>query len=168
MDGSRLRTQRLTLLPLDPQAAASLPDDRHRAVRIIGSELSADWPARDLLDVLPMQAGLAPEQAQYGVWVIIERATDAVIGDIGFFGPPGPDRTLELGYSIVPDRRRQGYVAEAARAVVGWGLGQPNVRAIVAGCDHDNEASIRTLERVGFSRTGRVNGQLRWRLEPPD
>ncbi|HUA45021.1 MAG TPA: GNAT family N-acetyltransferase [Solirubrobacteraceae bacterium] len=163
MNGQRLDTSRLALLPLDPAAAAALPDGRISAAQVIGAELSADWPASDLLDVLPMQAAIPPEQAHYGVWVILERTTNTVIGDIGFFGPPGPDGMLEVGYSIVPDRRRRGYATEAARALVGWALEQPNVRTIVAGCDENNQGSIRTLERVGFSRTGRVESQLRWR-----
>lgn len=166
MSTPRVRTQRLTLQPLDPEAASALPDERGRAAQIIGAELSPDWPARDLLDVLPRQVAAAPEHARYGIWVIVENATDVVIGDIGFFGPPGPDRTLEVGYSITPDRRRRGYATEAGRALVAWAFEQPDVRAIVARCDHDNEASIRTLERVGFPRTGQTDGQLHWRLEP--
>ncbi|HYB31679.1 MAG TPA: GNAT family N-acetyltransferase [Solirubrobacteraceae bacterium] len=165
MNGLRLDTERLALLPLDPAAAAALPDGRISAAQVIGAELSADWPGRDLLDVLPMQASLAPVQAHYGVWVVLERATNTVVGDIGFFGPPDSDGTLQVGYSIVLDRRRRGYATEAARALVGWALEQPNVRTIVAGCDEDNQPSIRTLERVGFSRTGRVERQLRWRYQ---
>jgi [ribosomal protein S5]-alanine N-acetyltransferase len=163
MNGPRLDTERLALVPLDPAAAAALPDGRISAAQLIGAELSDDWPAGDLLDVLPMQASIPPEQAHYGIWVILERTTNTVVGDIGFFGPPGPAGALEVGYSVVPDRRQRGYAIEAARALVGWALGQPNVRTIVAGCDEDNLPSIRTLERVGFSRTGRVESQLRWR-----
>jgi RimJ/RimL family protein N-acetyltransferase len=165
MNGLRLDTERLTLVPLDPAAAMALPDGRGSAAQLIGAELSDDWPAHDLLDVLPMQASIAPEQAHYGVWLIIEQATNTVVGDIGFFGPPGPDGTLEVGYSVVPDRRRRGYATEAARALIGWAVDQAGVRTIVAGCSEHNAASIRTLERVGFSPTGRVESQLRWRYQ---
>ena len=164
MDCARLHTAHLTLWPLAPAAAELLPGHRAAAAAIIGAELSADWPATDLLDVLPMQASTPLEEAHYGLWVIVEQATGVVIGDMGFFGPPGADHTLELGYSIVPDRRRRGYATEAARALIAWAQEQPNVEGAVARCDEDNLPSIRTLERVGFAPDGETEGQLRWRL----
>jgi len=98
--------------------------------------------------------------SEYG---IIERDTATVVGDIGFIGPPGPDGLIEVGYSVIPERRRLGYATEAARAIIDWARRQPGVRTVVAGCDKDNVPSIRTLERLGFHRTGERNGQLRWR-----
>jgi len=165
MPGTRLRTERLELLRLPPAAAGVLSDDRSEAARIIGAELSVDWPAADLLDMLPMQAGASPEQARYGVWVIVERFIATVIGDIGFLGPPGPEDTVEIGYGIVPDCRRQGYATEVARGLAAWAMEQPRVGVIVAVCDEDNLPSIRTLERVGFARTRKQEGRLRWQLE---
>ena len=96
------------------------------------------------------------------MWVVIERESAIVVGDIGFFGPPDAAGVLEVGYSIVPDRRRRGYASEAASALVTWALDQPGVQTIVAGCDADNAASIRTLERVGFRRTGEAEGRVLW------
>jgi [ribosomal protein S5]-alanine N-acetyltransferase len=162
--GSRRTTRRLELFPLPPEAAAALPDDRVGAARIIGGKLAADWPASDLLGLLPMQAAAGPERARYGIWVIVERKAATVVGDIGFHGPPTSDGTIEIGYSIAPSHRRLGYATEAARALIAWARERPEVRSIIASCDENNEASIGTLERLGFSRTGQAEGQLRWRL----
>lgn len=95
--------------------------------------------------------------------LLIERATEMVIGDIRFRGPPDADRTVEIGYSVIPDRRRRGYATESARALVGWAAEQPGVDSLIAGCDRDNVASIKTLERLGFGRTGETNRELRFR-----
>ena len=165
MTTPRLHAERLDLLPLNPEAAGVLPDNRVLAARLIGAQLSADWPARDLLDVLPMQAAASPETACFGVWVMIERPTGTVVGDIGFFGPPGDDETVEVGYSVVPDRRRRGYATEAARTLIDWALDQPGLTIVVAGCDPANAPSIRTLEKLGFARSTPLPDQLRWRLE---
>jgi ribosomal-protein-alanine N-acetyltransferase len=131
---------------------------------VLGVALPPEWPHADLLDVLPLQAAAGPSEERFGVWVMIERETRAVVGDIGFLGPPGAAGTVEIGYSVIPDRRGRGYATEAARALVDWALRQPGVRGVVAGCEKENVASIRTLERLGFTRTGEAGGQLRWRL----
>jgi RimJ/RimL family protein N-acetyltransferase len=94
---------------------------------------------------------------------MIERDDGNVIGDIGFHGPPDDAGMIEIGYSVIPDRRRHGYATEAADALVEWALSQPGVHLIVAGCDPDNLPSIRTLERIGFQRSGEANTEIRWR-----
>ena len=164
---TQLETERLELRPLPPEAARALPRDRATAERALGASLAPDWPQPDLLDVLPLQAAAGRVAARFGIWVIIERETRAVVGDVGFRGPPGDDGTVEVGYSVIPDRRRRGYATEAARALVAWAMSQPGVREVVAGCDRDNAASIRTLERLGFSRTGATSDEIRWRYAFP-
>jgi ribosomal-protein-alanine N-acetyltransferase len=151
--------------PLPALAAAALPEDREEASRILAATLPACWPQPDLLEVLPLQASASPETECFGVWVMIERDTGSVVGDAGFMGPPDEAGSIEVGYSVIPERRRRGYATEAASAIVEWALSQPGVRVVVAGCDRDNAPSIRTLERLGFQRTGEANGQIRWRYD---
>jgi ribosomal-protein-alanine N-acetyltransferase len=159
----RLTTARLELRPLPAAAAAALPRDRETAARILRAGLGDAWPQTDLLDVLPLQAMAARGEEPFGIWVIVERETGTVVGDIGFTGPPGDTGALELGYSVVADRRRRGYATEAARAIIDWALGQLDVSAVFANCDEDNVASIRTLERLSFARTSTDEGKIRWK-----
>ena len=160
-----IRTRRLALRPLPAAAAAALPDGREAAQHLLRATLSAEWPSADLLDVLPLLAAAGPAPVPFGAWVIVERESGTVVGDVGFLGGPGADRTVEIGYSVIPSRRGRGYAAEAARALVDWALEEPQVDAVVAGCEPENSASIRVLEHVGFVRAGELDGQLRWRLE---
>ena len=115
--------------------------------------------------MLPLQADALPRAEPFGIWVMIERETETVVGDIGFFGPPDADGSVEIGYSVVPDRRRRGYATQAAHSLVVWAFQQPGVQRVVAGCEPDNEPSIRTLERLSFVRIddGRRD-QLRWQF----
>jgi [ribosomal protein S5]-alanine N-acetyltransferase len=158
-----LQTERLELRPLPPAVAAVLPGDRAAAEALLGATLPADWPQGDLLDVLPLQARSSGRAADFGVWVLIERATQTVVGDAGFKGLP-TDGVVEIGYSVIPDRRRRGYASEAAAALVGWAGDQEHVESVIAACDRENVASIRTLERLGFARTGMDGDEIRWRL----
>ena len=159
----QLITDRMALLPLPARAAAALPEDREEASRILDATLPSEWPAADLLDVLPLQAAAISSDERFGVWVMIERESQSVVGDIGFIGPPDEDGSVEVGYSVIPARRGRGYATEAARAIVAWALDEPGVKVVVAACDRGNAPSIRTLERVGFRRTGEANGRIRWR-----
>ena len=163
----RHRTARLDLQPLPAAAAAALPDDREKAAELLGATLPPAWPQSELLDVLPMQAAAEPDQERLGVWVMVERETNEVVGDVGFMGPP-EDGVVEIGFGVIPDRRRRGYATEAAEALVDWALRERGIRSVSARCDADNEASMRVLERVGFARTGEADGQIRWHIEVAD
>lgn len=158
-----LLTDHLELKPLPARAAAALPEDRDAASRALGSRLSAEWPDPHLVGVLRRHARASLDAERFGVWVMIERCSASVVGDIGFRGPPGDSGTIEIGYSVTPSRRRRGYATEAASALARWAQSQPGVDVIVAGCDVNNVPSIRTLERAGFHRTGEANGEIRWR-----
>lgn len=164
MDDASIRTERLILRPLPGAAAQALPGDRDGAARHIGMALAADWPQPDLLDVLPMQAASSSTDEPYGVWVIIDDASEMVIGDAGFMGPPGGDGIIEIGYSVIPGYRGRGIATEAVRALARWGLNQPAVLGILAHCEPGNGPSIAVLTRVGFVRDGLEDAQLRWRL----
>jgi ribosomal-protein-alanine N-acetyltransferase len=165
MNDMAIQTTRLELRPLPPAAAGALPDDRETAARLLGVVLAPEWPQADLLDVLRLPSAAAHGEERFGVWVIIERESNTVIGDIGFVRPPGEDGAVEMGYSVIPDRRGRGYATEAARALVDWVLRQQGVDSVVARCDNHNVPSIRVLERTGFVRSGESDGQMRWRLE---
>jgi RimJ/RimL family protein N-acetyltransferase len=157
-----LRTDRLALLPLPPAAAALVTDRRDDAAAELGVELSLDWPLRERLAAVRAQTSITPDQAAWGMWVIVDDEDQLVVGDIGFSGRPSRKRSVEIDYSVVPSRRGRGYAAEAAAALTAWALGQPGVEVVVAGCELDNIASIRTLRRAGFTKTAQTEIEIRW------
>jgi len=161
-----LQTARLELRALPAAAAGALPGDRDAAARLVGAALAPDWPQADLLDVLPALAAAPPGGEPFGAWVIVERESATVVGDIGCLGPPAVNRTVEIGYSVIPDRRGRGYATEATRALVARLLAEPGVDAVVARCEPENLPSVRLLERVGFARTDETPRRIHWRLEP--
>jgi RimJ/RimL family protein N-acetyltransferase len=94
------------------------------------------------------------------------REPRAVVGSAGFQGMP-TDHAIELGFAVHPDHRNRGFASEAARALVSWGLRQPDVARIIAQCDPGNAASVRVLEKAGLRRAGMTQGMLLWETRQP-
>jgi RimJ/RimL family protein N-acetyltransferase len=153
-----LTTPRLLLPLLDAAAAAAL---------VSGGRLSrwaADFPREgdvDVATVLARNGVPAGPDAVFGPRLVVERSTGEVIGTAGFFGPPR-DGLVEIGYGIVPSRRRRGYAAEAVHALLGLAAAQPGVSEVVAHAEADNVASIRVLEKSGLTYQGREGMLVRY------
>jgi RimJ/RimL family protein N-acetyltransferase len=61
---------------------------------------------------------------------------------------------MNIGYVLARADWGRGYVPEAARAVIDWGLSQNGIFRIWALCDVDNFASARVMEKIGMQREG--------------
>lgn len=162
-----LATARLDLRPLSPQTAVSLLRGREEAAHELRGEIPSEWPDPGLVKLLVSHAEMTSEQAVWSIWPIIDRELGTVVGDFTFLGPPSPEGKVGIAYYVVSTYRRRGYAIEAATALVAWAQQQPGVRFVAAACAEDNEASIRTLRRVGFRRTRHAGGELFWRVDPP-
>jgi RimJ/RimL family protein N-acetyltransferase len=91
----------------------------------------------------------------YGYWTFAERATGRFLGNGGLSqferGVAELVGHVEAGWAFVPAAWGQGYATEAMEAVMGWAdatLKPPEIRAII---DHDNRASVRVAEKLGFA-----------------
>jgi len=99
------------------------------------------------------------------MWLVVHAADRVVIGDVGFKGRSDGADTVDIGYSILPGYRNQGYAYEAAQALIDWAFAQPGIARVIATCLPDNAPSIRVLEKLGMQRTGATaSGMLGWTL----
>jgi len=163
-----LQTRRLDLLPCSLEVARVILSNSADVETVLGLDVPGDWPAGDPQEVLQSyveQLEADPSLQGWGVWFMIQRAEQTVIGDAGFKGRPDCEGTVEIGYSVVPAYRRQGYGFEAARALVDWAFAQQDVQRIAAECDIDNAPSIRILEELGFQRLETDRNLSRWELK---
>lgn len=166
MTDTRIDAGTIELRPLTPSVAAALLHDRPRAERLLGAAVPPSWPQPDLLDILPMLASAKGSAGRFGAWVMVEREVNSVVGDIGFLGPP-VDGVVEIGFSVIPERRRLGYASAAASALVEWALRQPDVQTVTARSDAGNIGSARVLAHAGLSRAGEASSQITWSSEAP-
>lgn len=90
----------------------------------------------------------------YGALRENETARGVLVGAGGYFGPPGTDGTVEIGYSILPEYRGRGFATEMAGALVSRACALPAVRRVIAHTFPDNAGSIKVLENCGFAFVG--------------
>jgi len=161
-----LHTERLTLVALTPDLARAALENRAKLGRMLGARVPQTWPGADFARMLPRIArgfehvspGAEPTR------LIVHERDRVLIGETGFHGPPDGSGTIEVGYSIIPAYRGQGFASEATRALIDRALSRPGIRRIVAECLDDNVASIKVLEKLGMRRTGSVGETLRFEL----
>ncbi|WP_078840798.1 GNAT family N-acetyltransferase [Streptomyces antioxidans] len=77
-----------------------------------------------------------------------------VVGHAGFHGPPDEFGTVEIGYSIAPDFRRQGYARSALSELLRRAAAEPAVTTVRATISPDNVASLATISGFGFVEVG--------------
>jgi RimJ/RimL family protein N-acetyltransferase len=98
---------------------------------------------------------VAPDRGQ----LLVERIEDnSVIGDVGWhtvsYGPNDESRAFNIGVSLSPQYRGQGFGGEAQRLLVEVLFDLFDVERIEASTDIDNMAEQRSLEKAGFTREG--------------
>ena len=87
-------------------------------------------------------------------WGIALNTNDAVIGTTTLFNLDLDNGRAEIGYALARDFWGQGYMSEALQALLEYSFELLRLRRLEADVDPRNDASIRTLERLGFKREG--------------
>jgi len=163
MDVSSLLTERLLLVPTTIEhlhAELHAPD---QLSGLLGAVVPPSWPPgqydRDAMAffLARMTEGGAAVKGWYGWYAILRALTQrpaTLVAAGGYFGPPSADGVAEIGYSVVPEFRGQGYATELVDALTTRMRGQAGVRLVAAETSADNLASLKVLDRCGFKRVG--------------
>ncbi|EGJ77172.1 putative acetyltransferase [Streptomyces sp. Tu6071] len=98
-------------------------------------------------------AAVDPEAPGWFQYAVEERATGALVGDVGVRLDEN-GMQADLGFTLAPAAQGRGFATEAVRAVLGDLFERRGLHRVSAVCDARNTASARLLERVGFRREG--------------
>jgi ribosomal-protein-alanine N-acetyltransferase len=159
-------TPRLTLVPFSGELLDLLLTDRAALEQRLSARFLPRWDDADQIEFL---SGIRdavradPALQAWHIYFIVHDSARAVIGNVGFKGPPDRAGAVEIHYGLVAAYRRQGYGFEAVRALVHWAFTQRGVTMVTAVCDFDNAASIRVLQKLGMRRV-RVTAVPLWWL----
>lgn len=143
-------TKRLKLIPCSEDAIAAYATKDYEVGPHIGRYLEQLKEDGSLLG--------------WGVWLVIDKQSNRIIGDIGFKGKPDTEKSVEVGYGITSAVQNKGYATEALNRLIQWAFHSNQVDKVVAECLVDNKPSIRVLEKLKMNRMKTVDGMLYWEL----
>jgi RimJ/RimL family protein N-acetyltransferase len=98
------------------------------------------------------QRATAAGRDGFAVWLWRELATGQLVGEVGL-ARVEIERVaeVEVGWSITPERWREGLALEAARASLAWGFSRAELERIVSYTLPGNKPSRALMERLGLT-----------------
>jgi len=136
---------------------ALLDDDLTRASELAGMQLTDFYTSSDISWLWAMRAKQIeadPESENWAASVVVDVETDLAVGHAGFHAPPDAKGLVEIGYSIDPLVRRQGYARATVAALLERCAAEPAVVTVRASISPTNEASLATIAGYGFEQVG--------------
>ena len=131
--------------------------------RRLGVSPASEWPPEfngpDYRDWQRSVLAAHPDEPGFAGWYVI--GAGELVGTAGFKGPPDPSGTVEIGYSIIPSRRRRGFAAAAVSLLVRHAFADPRVHVVAAETLPDGVASQAVLRANAFIPAGS-------RIDPDD
>ncbi|WP_053074406.1 GNAT family N-acetyltransferase [Chromobacterium sp. LK1] len=155
-----IESPRLLLRHLDPRVLRyCLAGDLTAAAELLGTPPAAAWLDEQALMALRLDdITQDPAYAPWSVRALLRREDRVMVGHANFHSLPGHPYLgaygdVELGYTIYPDFRRQGYAREAVLALGGWAA-QAGATRLVLSIAPDNLPSQALAAGLGFAKVG--------------
>ncbi|MBV8467143.1 MAG: GNAT family N-acetyltransferase [Burkholderiales bacterium] len=157
-----LLTQRLVLRELVPDDAEALFDihSDEQVMRWFGADPIATVDQAKQL--IAMFADWRTPPASGTRWAIVRRADDQLLGTAGLFKWNRSWHNCVLGYELGRAYWSMGYMQEALHAMLDYGFSTMHLHRVQAEIHPDNAASIRVVQRLGFSYEGTHRQQGFW------
>ncbi|MGY2003913.1 GNAT family N-acetyltransferase [Blastococcus sp. SYSU DS1024] len=150
--------RRVELVALSPPALRALADGDLTAAEAASpvplSPYLASDDCRRVWGIRAAQVLLDPPSADWITRVVWDQDRQLAVGKAGFHGPPDEAGMVEVGYSIDPVHRRQGYARAALRAMLARAATEPAVRTVRASVAPDNVVSRDLVLSEGFVEVG--------------
>jgi RimJ/RimL family protein N-acetyltransferase len=90
------------------------------------------------------------EENGFGIWPVVHKSTQRVIGESGVTYIPGHGRDIEIAWIFNRQYHGNGYATEAARAVMQFAFKQLNLPLVYALIERENARSIGVANRLGM------------------
>lgn len=111
------------------------------------------WIPKTIDDVAIFIGKLAKNINEPKTWfqfVIIEKDTQKIVGDIGIHFFDNENKQVEIGCTLNKHFQNKGYATEAIKRVIDYLFKELKKHRIITSIDPENKSSIRLVERIGF------------------
>lgn len=151
-------TPRVELVQLDATTLQALADgDLAAADRSAPVPLTAYLGGPECRGVWARRAVQVVEERHSAGWVtriVWDPERSTAVGRAGYHGPPDGTGMVEVGYSIDPQFRRQGYARAALLELLARAEAEPGVTTVRASISPGNVASRNLVLSHGFVEVG--------------
>lgn len=96
-------------------------------------------------------------------WAIALKDKDDFIGAGGYWRWAKQHFRAEIGFQLLPEYWRQGYMKEALESMIPFGFDQMGLHRIEADVDPRNIASIKLLEKLKFRKEGHFKENIHFK-----
>ena len=167
-----IRCERLELVPASVETLGAALEGPSALEVALGARVPPTWPPEFLdppaLEFTRDRLVETPGDREWWMYFVVLPTSGerVLIGSAGYKGRPTGDGTVEVGYGIVTDHRRQGYASEATRGLVARAFRLPEVRRVIAETLPELTPSIGVLRKSGFELIGEGSepGVIRFEL----
>jgi len=162
----------IRLIAIDDRLERTVRESGDAFRQAYGASLGESGVAvRDVVGQTLSLLRTAPRAAEWGGYLVVDRARDMVIGACGYAHGPEVDGTVEIAYHTFAGFEGQGFATAMARELCEKAAQSGRVREIVAHTLPERSTSTRILEKVGLRRAGEardaeVGTVWRWAAKP--
>lgn len=170
-----LDSRRLTLVAATTELVQADLAGSASLAALLDAQVADNWPP-DLYDREPMNYALRqladPAEKAWSFWYLLNGMDEerVVLGICGFKGRPDAAGCVEIGYSVLPQFRNQGFATEAVERLVSWAFSHQSVVEVCAETLPHLQQSIRVMKKNGFNYSGEGSerGVVRYAVQRPD
>lgn len=145
----KLETERLILRPINIEDKAEIFNYRSD----VETNKYQGWIPKTYSDVdifIGKLANVFNEPETWFQFVIIEKHTQKIVGDLGVHFLDKENKQSEIGCTLSKDFQNRGYAFEAVKSVIYYLFNNLNKHRITASIDPDNVSSRKLVEKLGF------------------
>ena len=146
-----LETERLVIRPIQLDDKVNIFEYRSDTE----TNKYQSWIPKTINDVESFINGIAKQINIPETWfqfVLIEKESQKVIGDLGVHFWDKQNEQVEIGCTLNKNFHHNGYATEAVKRIIDFLFVELKKHRIVASIDPNNESSIRLVERIGFRK----------------
>ena len=132
-----------------------LQDEHVRRYLLDGHIVPREWSEELIQDSQTLR-----DRRGVGIWLAYMKTSTDLLGFCGFLEFPTMHSDPQLVYGMFERFSGKGYATEMALAAIAEALQHAGFREIIASVDEINAASLRVLDKLGFTRFSTQKGNF--------